>query len=117
MPGFPLTLATSCSCFHQARAPIAPSQAAVLILGQAAATVDNQISVVGCLFTVPGPKSQPCVLIRWAQTSTKVLVQGKPLLLMPPPGAGIGPGSCQSAEQLPQGPPTVKTNQMKVFVT
>jgi hypothetical protein len=117
MPGFSLTIVTTCSCFHQAPAAIAPSQTAVLILGQPAATVGSQISVVGCPFATPVPKPQPCILIRWGMPSTKVLVQGKPLLLMPPPGSGIGPGVCQCAEQLPQGPPTVKTNQMKVFVT
>jgi hypothetical protein len=119
MPGFPLTIAASCSCFHQAPALIAPTQGAVLILGQPVATMDCQISVVGCPFTIPPPpgKYQPCVLIRWSQPSTKVLVQGKPMMVMPPPGLGIGPGICQSAEQIPQGAPVVKTNQMKVFVT
>ena len=116
MPGFPLTIATTASCFHQAPALIAPSQSAVLILGQPAATAAGQISVVGCPFTV-GPKYQPSVLIRWTMVSTKVLVQGKPLILIQPPGVGIGPGICQSAEQIPQGVPTVKANQIKVFVT
>jgi hypothetical protein len=117
VPGFPLTVTATVSCFHQAPAAIAPTQAAVLLMGQPAATFGGQIGVVGCVFTVPGPKPQPCVTIKWASVSSKVLVQGKPLLVMPLPGAGIGPGVCQSAEQLPQGVPTVKQNQMKVFVT
>jgi hypothetical protein len=116
MPGFPLTIGTVISCFHQAPATIAPSQKALLILGQPAATLGANIPVAGCLFA-PGGKPQPCALIRWAMPSTKVLVQGKPLLIMPPPGVGIGPGVCQSAEQIPQGVPTVKANQLKVFVT
>ena len=117
MPGFPLTIATSSSCFHQAPAVIAPTQTAVLILGQPVATVGGQIMVAGCPFTTPVPKPQPCITIRWTMVSAKVLVQGKPILIMPPPGSGIGPGICQSPEQIPQGPPTVKNNQRKVLVT
>ena len=117
MPGFPLTIATVASCFHQGPALVSSPQAAVLILGQPAATVGGQIAVAGCVFTLPNGKPQPCVTIRWTMVSTKVLVQGKPLLLMPPPGSGIGPGICQSAEQIPQGVPTVKNNERKVFVT
>ena len=116
MPGFALTIGTSESCFHQAPAAIAPSQTAVLIAGQAVATTASQTTVTGCLFTV-GTKAQPCVLVRWGQVSTKVMVQGKPMLVMPPPGTGVGPGICQSAEQIPQGAPTVRINQTKVFVT
>jgi hypothetical protein len=89
----------------------------VLFLGQPVATAGGQIMVTGCPFTVPAPKPQPCITIRWSMLSAKVLVQGKPILLKPPPGSGIGPGICQSAEQIPQGPPTVKNNQRKVLVT
>jgi hypothetical protein len=117
VPGFPLTIAATVSCFHQAPGLIVSPQAAVLLMGQPAATFGGQIGVVGCPFTTPVPKPQPCVTIKWTSVSAKVLVQGKPLLVMPPPGAGIGPGICQSAEQIPQGVPTVKQNQMKVFVT
>lgn len=116
MPGFPLTLSTVASCFHQGPAAILPDQTAVTILGGLVATASGQITVLGCPFTV-GPKYSPCVTVRWILTSTKVTVQGKPLILMPPPGSGIGPGIGQSAEQVPQGPATIKTNQVKVFVT
>src|SRR5438874_1459717 len=116
MPGFPLTVATNTSCFHQAPATIPPSQKAVAILGQPVATTGSQIAVLGCLFNVAGAP-QPCVTIRWTMVSTKVLVMGQPLLLMPPPGVGMGPGVCLGAPQTPQGVPVVKANQMKVFVT
>jgi len=117
VPGFPLTIASVMSCFHQAPATIASPQTAVLLMGQPAAVAASQIGVIGCLFTLPGPKPQPCVMVKWPSVSSKVFVQGKPLLVMPPPGVGIGPGICQSAEQIPQGVPTVKQNQLKVFVT
>jgi hypothetical protein len=117
MPGFPLTLSTVASCLHQGVATIVPDQTAVFIMGGLAATASSQITVVGCPFTTPVPKYQPCMTIKWTMLSSKVLVQGKPLIVMPPPGVGIGPGIGQSAEQIPQGPATVKTNQSKVFVT
>jgi hypothetical protein len=117
MPGYPLTVSTVGSCLHQGTATVISDQTAVTILGGLAATASSQITVLGCPFTTPVPKYQPCVIIKWSMTSTKVTVQGKPLILMPPPGTGIGPGIGQSAEQIPQGPATIKTNQIKVFVT
>jgi hypothetical protein len=117
MPGFPLTVGTTASCLHQGPATVAAGQSAVLILGQPAATSAAQIMVAGCIFTLPNGKPQPCTTVRWLNVSTKVLVQGQPLLLEPPPGTGVGPGICQSAEQIPQGAPTVQMNQTKVLVT
>jgi hypothetical protein len=117
MPGFPLTVAANLSCFHQAPTVIGSLQAAVAILGQPVATAGGTIGVTACPFTLPNGTWQPCITIRWAMISSKVLVQGKPLLVMPPPGTGVGPGICQSAMQVPQGVPTLKANQMKVFVT
>ena len=117
MPGFPLTIGTSASCFHQAPAAIASAQTAVMILGQPVATSGGQIGIVGCPFTLPSGTPQPCVTISWAMLSTKVTVRTQPLLLMPPPNSGIGPGICKGAPQLPQGPATVRVNQTKVFAT
>src|SRR2546423_5527767 len=114
MPGFPLTGSTVASCFHQAHATITPDQTAVTILGGVAATSTSLIAVVGCLFA-PGGAYHPCTTIRWLMPSTKVTAQGKPLILMPPPGSGVGPGLGQAADQAPQGPPTVMTNQVKVL--
>jgi len=116
MPGFPMTIATVASCLHQGPAIIAPDQTAVTILGGLAATSTSQITVAGCIFTTPAGVPHPCVLIKWMMPSTKVTVQGKPLILMPPPGSGVGPGLGQAADQVPQGPPTVTTNQTKVTV-
>jgi hypothetical protein len=117
VPGFPLTIGTTASCFHQAPAKIAPAQSAVTIVGQPVATSGSQIGVIGCPFTLPSATPQPCITISWAMPSAKVTVQTQPLLLMPPPNSGIGPGICKGAPQLPQGPATVKVNQTKVFAT
>lgn len=114
MPGLPLTIATAASCFHQGHATIAPDQTAVTILGGLAATSASLIAVAGCPFTPVA--YHPCVTIRWLMVSTKVIAQGKPLILMPPPGTGVGPGLGLAADQAPQGPPTVMSNQLKVLV-
>jgi hypothetical protein len=116
MPGFPMTIGTTTSCFHQAPARIGPTQTSVFIQGQLVATADSTILVAGCLFNVSGVP-QPCLSIRWNMVSSKVLAKGKPLILMPPPGTGIGPGMCLNGQQAPQGFPTIKANQHKVFVT
>ena len=112
MPGFPLTTLTALSCAHQAPALIPSTQAAVLVLGQPVVTMPAQIGVVGCPFATASP--QPCVTIRWMMFSPKVLVQGQPVLVMPPPGTGVAPGV--GLGPAPQGPAVIKANQTKVLV-
>jgi hypothetical protein len=111
MPGFPMTVGSTLSCFHQAPAPLAPTQTAVLVGVQPAITATAQIGVIGCLFA-PGGVAQPCVRIQWPSVSSKVLVQGQALLLMPPPGTGPSPGICLGPA--PQGAAIMKVNQAQV---
>lgn len=118
MPGYPLTVSTAASCLHKADASIVPNQQKVTILNQPVAITISKINVAPvCPFTLPGGKRSPCLSIRWDGTSSKVTVLGKPLLLMPPPGSGSGPGNGISPEQAPQGPPIVTSNQTKVSAT
>jgi hypothetical protein len=113
MPGFPLTAASVLCCLHQAPTKTAVTQQAVTILGQPATTVVSPINVIGCPFAPSAP--QPCLTVLWEMASAKVTVQGQPLRLMPPPGAGPGPGKCLGPA--PQGIPDMKSNQTKVIVT
>jgi hypothetical protein len=113
MPGYLLHLGAGCQCTHAAPATFVPTQARVLVSGQAVATMPSQITVAGCVFTVPGPKPQPCVTVKWLMPSARVLVMGQPAMVAPAPGPG--PGICQSAEQIPQGPPIVGAVQPRVF--
>jgi len=115
MPGFLMHVNAACQCTHMAPATIVPSQPRVLVGGQPVAPIGSQIVVAGCLFTVPGPKPQPCVTIKWLMPSVRVLVLGQPAMLLPAPGTG--PGLCLSAEQLPQGPPIVSAVQPRVIAT
>jgi hypothetical protein len=118
MPGFLLHVNASAACFHAAPAVIPPTQPKVLVGGQPVATSDATITVTGCPFQVPipgGTKPQPCVQIKWATIATKVLVGGKPALLGPAPGTV--PGICLSAEQIPQGAPSLSAIQTHVSGT
>ena len=121
MPGLLMHVNAVMSCFHQAgTAVIPPTQPRVLVSGQPIATVAPPpvplATVAGCPFQIPvpgGTKPQPCVTILWSMPSVRFLVNGLPAALLPAPGPG--PGICQSVEQSPQGPPTVKTVQMRVI--
>lgn len=112
MPGFLMHVGATAQCTHQAAVSIAPAQSRVFVGGRPVATSADQITVAGCPFTVPGPKPQPCVTVRWQLLAGRVRVLGRPPLLQPTPGTG--PATCLSAEQAPQGPPTVSAVQTKV---
>jgi hypothetical protein len=113
MPGFLLHVNAAMQCTHLAKATVAPSQIRVLVGGQPVATMASLIGVVGCPFTVPGPKPQPCVTVKWAMPSARFVIDGQPAALAPAPGPG--PGGCQSAEQVPQGPAVVGMVQSRVI--
>jgi hypothetical protein len=117
MPGFLLHVNAVMTCIHVVgQAKIAPVQARVLVSGQVVATIPPglpTIAVAGCPFTIPGPKPQPCVTVRWSMPTTRVMVMGLPAMVAPAPGPG--PGICQSAEQIPQGAPIVGAMQARVF--
>lgn len=115
MPGLLLHVGAVVQCTHAAPATIAPSQPRVLVSGQPVANITAVTSVAGCPFQIPvgaGTKPQPCVLVKWLMPSARFLVNGQPAALTPSPGPA--PGLCQSAEQIPQGPPIVSTVQVRV---
>ena len=115
MPGFLMHVNAACQCTHAGPATVIPAQPRVLVSGQPVATMTSQIMVAGCAFTVPGPKPQPCITIKWMMPSVRVLVLGQPAMLLPAPGAG--PGLCLSPEQIPQSPPIVSAVQLRVIAT
>jgi hypothetical protein len=112
MPGFLLHVGAVTQCPHQGAGTTSPVQSRVLVSSQPVATAANQYLVAGCAFTVPGPKPQPCASIVWQSLATRVLVMGQPALVQASPGSGLG--ICQSAEQIPQGPPLVSSIQLRV---
>ena len=115
MPGFLLHTNAVLSCTHGIPAQIPPVQPRVLVSGQPVATMASQILVAGCPFTIPGPKPQPCVTVKWLMPAARALVMGQPALVQPAPG--VGPGLCLSPEQIPNGPPMVSAVQPRVIAT
>lgn len=117
MPGFLLHVNAVMTCIHVlGQAKIAPTQTRVLVSGQPVATMPPglpTITVAGCPFTVPVPKPQPCVTVRWSMPSARVKVMGLPAMVASTPGPG--PGICQSVEQIPQGTPIIGAMQARVF--
>jgi hypothetical protein len=117
MPGFLLHTGAVMTCTHGIPVQIPPVQPRVFVSGQPVATMASKLAVIGCPFTIPGPKSQPCVTVKWLMPTTRVLVAGQPAIVQPTPGPG--PAICQSPfpEQLPNGPPMVSFMQPRVFAT
>ncbi|MEO8663275.1 MAG: hypothetical protein ABI693_32755 [Bryobacteraceae bacterium] len=118
MPGLLLHVNAVVQCTHGAPATISPTQPRVLVSGQPVANITAPTAVMGCPFQIPvgpGTKPQPCVIVKWLMPSVRVLVVGQPAALTPAPGTA--PGICQSVEQIPQGPPTVGTVQMRVIAS
>ncbi|WP_030057346.1 hypothetical protein [Streptomyces novaecaesareae] len=107
MSGKLLHVNATVTCPHGAQATAQPAQARVLVAGQAVTSTADLYTVTGCPFNVAG-KPQPCVTIRWVLPSARIRVNGSPAL----PQSAVG--LCQSAEQIPQGPPIVTVVQQRV---
>lgn len=110
MPGFLFHSQAVAMCPHGGQITVIPSNARVLVMGMPAATVSDIGVVAGCVFAV-GPKPQPCVTARWFVPATRVLINGQPALIQP------STGLCQSAEQIPNGPPIIASTQTRVIAT
>lgn len=101
-------------CPHGGSATPSSTAQRVKVLGQPVALQSSGYNVSGCPFQIPaGPstKPQPCVSITWLVPATRVRVQGQPVLLR------SSSALCQSAEQIPQGPPNIVMLQMRVKAT
>lgn len=109
MPGFLFHVGASAICPHGGQVSVVSTNTRVLVNGMPVATLGDTYPVAGCVFTVPGPKPQPCVLVRWLVPATRVLINGQPAILQ------LSTGLCQSAEQIPAGPPTVVATQTRVM--
>jgi hypothetical protein len=106
MPGLLLHVGASAICPHGGQVTIIPSSPRVLVSGQPVATLADTTLVAGCVFNVSG-KPQPCIKVQWLVGAARVMVGGQPALLQ------TSPGLCQSAEQIPAGPPTVIAGQVR----
>jgi len=107
MPGFLFHVGAAAICPHGGQVTTISTNTRVLVSNQPVATVSDTFLVAGCVFTV-GPKPQPCVKVQWLVPATRVLINGQPAILQD------SVGLCQSADQIPAGPPTVITTQPRV---
>ena len=108
MAGQLLHVGASILCPHAGQAAIISANTRVKVSGQPVAVLNDTTTIAGCAFTVPGPKPQPCIKVLWLVPAARVKVNGQAALL------STSSGLCQSAEQIPQGPPQVVVTQMRV---
>lgn len=109
-----LHVSATIMCPHAGSASIVASNSHVKVGGQFVAVLPDTTTVAGCPFQIPvGPalKPQPCVTVKWLVPAVRVKVGGQPALLK------SSSALCQSAEQIPQGPPNVVMTQMRATAT
>lgn len=114
MPGPIYHVGAMGMCPHSGQMTTAPGNPRVMVSGQPVVTMSDISTIVGCPFQIPvapGVKPQPCITVQWLTPATRVTVGGMPVLLQ------TSTGLCKSAEQIPQGPPTITTNQPRVTAT
>ncbi|MCG8689350.1 MAG: hypothetical protein MI892_31040 [Desulfobacterales bacterium] len=112
MPGPIYHVGAAGMCPHGGQMTTAPGNPRVLVSGQPVATMADVSTIAGCPFNIPAiPKPQPCVTVQWLTPATRVTAGGTPVLLQ------TSSGLCKSAEQIPQGPPIITTNQARVIAT
>ena len=108
MPGFLFHVGATAICPHGGQVQTVPGNPRVLVGKQPVATMSDSFLVAGCAFTVPPSKPQPCVKVQWLVPATRVMAGGQPVILQ------SSTGLCQSAEQIPQGPPSIVMTQVRV---
>jgi hypothetical protein len=111
MPGPMFHVGGSAICPHGGQVTVVPGSPRVLLSGMPAATIADTFPIVGCVFTVPPGKPQPCIRVQWLVPAARVLINGSPAILQ------ISTGLCLSPEQAPQGPPTIVATQTRVIAT
>lgn len=110
MPGFIYHVGAVATCPHQAgQITVVSSNTRVFVNGMPAATMADTFTIAGCPFTTPVPKPQPCVTAKFLVPATRVFVNGSPVILQ------TSTGICQSAEQIPAGPPVIQSTQTRVI--
>lgn len=107
MPGHLLTTASTVQCPHGGQAILFTSNARVTAAGAPVLLVSDVHPVVGCPFTLPGPKPSPCVRIEWAAPAGRSDVGGTAPLVK------SSVGKCISPEGAPQGVAIIVNTQTK----
>lgn len=107
-----VTMASLAQCPHAIPATLLSSALKVLVVGAPPLVMGDKGAVAGCPFQLPaGPTPSPCVTLMLTGASSKVLVEGKPVLRVSPGDLGV------AATQAPQGPVIWASVQAKVLAT
>jgi len=111
MPGYILTTASQVICTHGGMAVLTTSNTKIKVDGMPALLESDIHSVVGCPFTVPPSKPQPCIKIEWMAGATLCKSNGTGVLIK------TSIGKCISAEGATQGLASIIQTQMKAKAT
>ena len=103
-------LSTSANCPHGGKASLIPTSSKVLIAAQPVMLDGDLAPVAGCAF-MAGNKPQPCVMGKLMLKASKVLAEGRAVMLHNPSDL------CESAEKILQGPLVCATVQTKLLAT
>lgn len=111
MADFLVVTSATATCPHGGTVTIASSNTRVRAGDAPVATAADTFTVSGCPFQIPlgaGTKPQPCVTLRWVAPAVRIRVGGQPAILQTSGAISL------SAEQIPQGPPSVASTQTRV---
>jgi len=101
---FILNQSATIICPHAGQATTIPTSVRVTVGGAPPLLLTDTTMVAGCPFMV-GPSPGPCLKVAWTTGATRVLIEGKPPLLMSSVGISQGPGA---------GPATILMTQVRV---
>ena len=107
MPGHILTTMSQIKCTHGGTAMLTTANTLIKVDGAPALLESDIHPVVGCPFTVPPGKPQPCVRIEWTAGAELCKINGIKVLIR------SSVGKCISAEGAIQGVAIVAQTQMK----
>jgi hypothetical protein len=108
MPGKVLTMASTVQCPHGGMAILITANVKIMVDNVPALLESDVHPVVGCLFTLPGPKPSPCIRIEWAGGSGQLKANGVGVLVQ------SSVGKCFSPESALQGVAIIAGTQVKV---
>jgi Domain of unknown function (DUF4280) len=109
MSGNSITTTATLQCPHGGTVQIISANTRVKADGAFMATATDTFTVSGCPFQLPTtpPTPSPCITVKWIVTDTRVKANNAQTL------SKSSSGICQSAAQLPQGPPMIVNTQTK----
>jgi hypothetical protein len=113
MPGLLLHVGGITNCFHVSGVVVANPKKPPRVFvngGVPVLSIDDLHSVGGCLYTLPGPKPQPCMTVK-VEPAVRVRVNNVAAALLTPAAV------CLSAEKAPQGMPVSTPTQKRVIAT